>query len=417
MLHLVEALNFRCLRYVSQRMDRFHVLVGPNASGKTTFLDVIAFMSGLVKDGLPTTVGRMSPTFDDLLFRHEGKGFELAIEVKLPETLKRDAATDVHDVLRYEVAIELDSPDSQMRIAEESLLVRQAEVVDLRQPQLFPESRLIPTTLLQGNSQKLKKQTILRRTEKGRANYYPEPNRKGWKPKWDLAAGSSALANLPEDHEKFPSATWFKRFLLEGIEKIQLDSVAIQKASPPGQGTRFKRDGSNLPWVVHNFRQKNPQRFKAWLDHLQTALRDLEDVVSVDREDDRHRYLKLEYKGGLEVPSWMASDGTLRLLALTLPAYLDDLTGVLLIEEPENGIHPRAVETMIESLRDVDNAQILVATHSPVVLSNVQPSEVLCFAKDPEGATDIVRGSEHPALVDWQRDISLGTLFAAGVLN
>ncbi len=83
----------------------------------------------------------------------------------------------------------------------------------------------------------------------------------------------------------------------------------------------------------------------------------------------------------------MASDGTLRLLALTLPAYLPDFSGVYLIEEPENGIHPRAVETVYQSLSSVYGAQILVATHSPVLLSMVDAKNVLCFAKTPEGAT------------------------------
>ena len=135
------------------------------------------------------------------------------------------------------------------------------------------------------------------------------------------------------------------------------------------------------------------------------------------REDDRHCYLIICYNGGLEVPSWMASDGTLRLLALTLPAYLSGFEGVYLIEEPENGIHPRAVETMYQSLSSVYQAQVLLATHSPVILSTVDAKDVLCFAKTDQGATDIVRGTEHPALRKWKGETNLGTLFAAGVLG
>jgi predicted ATPase len=123
------------------------------------------------------------------------------------------------------------------------------------------------------------------------------------------------------------------------------------------------------------------------------------------------------YKDGLEVPSWMASDGTLRLPALTLPAYLSDFGGAYLIEEPENGIHPRAVETLFQSLSSVYDAQILLATHSPVILSIVKADNVLCFAKTEEGATDIVTGSKHPALREWRGETNLGVIFAAGVLG
>jgi len=42
--------------------------------------------------------------------------------------------------------------------------------------------------------------------------------------------------------------------------------------------------------------------------------------------------------------------------------------------------------------------------------------KVLCFKKTPTGATDIVKGSEHPKLKNWQGGVNLGTLFAGGVL-
>ena len=113
----------------------------------------------------------------------------------------------------------------------------------------------------------------------------------------------------------------------------------------------------------------------------------------------------------------MASDGTLRLLALTLPAYLSDFEGVYLIEDPENGIHPMAMETVFQALRSVYDAQILLATHSPVVLGCANISDILCFKKAENGATDIVSGSDHPALRQWQGALRLSDLYASGVLG
>jgi predicted ATPase len=113
----------------------------------------------------------------------------------------------------------------------------------------------------------------------------------------------------------------------------------------------------------------------------------------------------------------MASDGTLRLLALTLPAYLPGFQGVYLIEEPENGIHPSAAETVFQSLSSVYDAQILLATHSPVILSQAKAEDVLCFKKTELGATDIVPGNEHPQLKDWKGQPNLSVLFASGVLG
>jgi len=58
MITRIEALNYRCLRYISRPLRRFQVLVGPNASGKTTFLDVPAFLGDLVSEGLNAAVGK-----------------------------------------------------------------------------------------------------------------------------------------------------------------------------------------------------------------------------------------------------------------------------------------------------------------------------------------------------------------------
>ncbi|MFN4258580.1 MAG: AAA family ATPase [Gemmataceae bacterium] len=88
-----------------------------------------------------------------------------------------------------------------------------------------------------------------------------------------------------------------------------------------------------------------------------------------------------------------------------------------MIEEPENGIHPRAVETLYQSLSNVYDAQILMATHSTVLLNIANVSELLCFAKTAEGATDIVMGNQHPMLSEWRGETNLGILFASGVLG
>jgi len=104
-------------------------------------------------------------------------------------------------------------------------------------------------------------------------------------------------------------------------------------------------------------------------------------------------------------------------LALTLPAFIDDFSGIYLIEEPENGIHPLAIETMHQALSWVKSAQVLVATHSPVMLAVSHAEDVLCFTRDDERGTEVVVGSEHPRLRDWKGEVDLGTLFASGVLG
>lgn len=420
MIRLIEALNFRCLRYVRQPLGRFHVLVGPNASGKTTFLDVVAFLGEMVTDGLEEALESRTRDFRDLLWRREGEAFELAIEAEIPDERKALLPPSAQfDTIRYEVRIGLIPNLGEVGILDELAFLKQwKEEVSPVRP-LFPMEPN-PAKGILSKSGKQGVRRVLSKKFGGNDNFYSEvleEGGKGWFPSIKLGPHKSALKNLPEDESRFPVSTWLKKQLAQGVQRFMLDSLLMRRASPPGKIHGFKPDGSNLPWVVEELKQADPGRFEQWILHLRTALPDIKDIRTVLREDDRHRYLIICYQGGLEVPSWMASDGTLRLLALTLPAYLSGFRGVYLIEEPENGIHPRAVETLYQSLSSVYDAQILLATHSPVILSAVSANDVLCFAKTNQGATDIVRGTEHPALKKWKGETNLGTLFAAGVLG
>ncbi|MGB9871822.1 MAG: AAA family ATPase, partial [Anaerolineae bacterium] len=106
-----------------------------------------------------------------------------------------------------------------------------------------------------------------------------------------------------------------------------------------------------------------------------------------------------------------------RLLALTLLAYLPAENVIYLIEEPENGIHPRAIEGVFQSLSSVYEGQVMLATHSALLVGLAKPEQILCFARTERQATDIVRGDEHPALREWRGEVNLSELYAAGVLD
>jgi predicted ATPase len=416
----IECLNFRCLRFISQPVSAFHVLVGPNASGKTTFLDVIAFLGQLVGDGLDAAINERTKNFRDLVWQRKDSRLELAVEAAIRKETRQQLSESKYDTLRYEVTVGSDS-HGETAILWEKVLLKEAKESggSLPQAELFPSPPPPPRTI-QTSKNSRNSRTVINKVQGGNDNFYSEvygESGKGWAPAFKLGPRKSALGNLPEDESKFPVSTWFKQLLTNGVQQFVLNSSVIRKASPPGQIRGFKPDGSNLPWIIESLRNNQRTQFDEWIRHVQTALPDIEDIRTVERDDDRHRYLIICYKGGLEVPSWMASDGTLRLLALTVTAYLPDFSGVYLIEEPENGIHPRAVETMFQALSSVYGAQILMATHSPVVLSIVNPMDVLCFAKDKDGATDIVSGKNHPALRDWRGESNLSTLFAAGVLG
>lgn len=403
----IEVLRFSCLRSASIDLRPFQVLIGPNASGKTSFLETLGFLGRIVSRGPEKAVTELTQNFEDLVWGRSENSFQLAVELEIPEGLR----TAAFNTIRYEVSLRLHPRSGEISLEAETVaLKRSAATPRSRVDVPEPESVLTPTGAPHTRS-------VVRKHPGGDDYFYAE-TRPDDRTVYSLGPRLSALGNLPEDPAKFPAAAWLKGVLRAGIRPLTLNSLRLRRASPPGKSRlRLSSDGSNLPWLVAELEEHHPQRLAKWIAHLRTALPKLEHIRSIERPDDRHRYLVLRYEGGLEVPSWRASDGTLRLLALTLLAYLPDFSGIYLIEEPENGIHPQAVETLFQSLSSIYEAQILLATHSPVVLSLVEPEDLLCFAVTGEGAADIVRGSEHPMLEDWRREPDLGTVFAAGILG
>ena len=425
MIRRIEALNYRCLHYVSQPLEHFHILVGPNASGKSTFLDILGLIRDLLTKGLDDailaredlveSVGR-ARRVDELIFNQIADRFELAIELEIPDDFRNPKVDTYYQVARYEIAIGKSSENGELIIVNENLWLC-PEPVSRTTPQTspFPNELVPPTSVL---------------TKRARKGWHKVIKKKSGKDFFNSETGGMqgknlridprrpALANLFHVEEFFPAALWVRNLLMEDIHVLALNSATMRRPSSPSIPRRFRTDGSNLPLVITDLRKHHEGDFKDWLEHLRTVLPDLRTIDVIERPEDRHLYLNVHYSN-LEhpVPSWLLSDGTLRLLAFTLLAYLPNNQEVYLIEEVENGIHPRAIEAVFDSLSSVYDGQVLLATHSPLIVGLTKPEQVFCFAKNPSGATSIVRGSEHPKLKDWQGQVDLGTLYAAGVLG
>ena len=425
MIRRIEALNYRCLRYVSQPLDHFHVLVGPNASGKSTFLDVVGLIRDLLTRGLDDAIlAREDPiesvgrarSVDELIFNQIEDRFELAIELEIPDELHKSIGNGRYRIARYEVALGKDPEKGELMITNEALWLcpKQQSPTNL-QLSFFPNEPVPPESVFVKRARK-GWHKVVSKTETGNDYFHSEIGR--WNSTLRIGPRRAALTNLFQDEKRFPVALWVRNILMEGIHVLALNSAAMRRPTSPSVSRTFRMDGSNLPLVVRDFRNDHERNFRAWLEHLRTVLPDLQTIDVIERLEDRHLYLAVRYSNlGQPVPSWLLSDGTLRLLALTLLAYLPHHQEVYLIEEVENGVHPRAIEAVFQSLSSVYDGQVLLATHSPLIVGLTEREQILCFAKNPSGATSIVRGREHPKLKDWRGQIDLGTLYAAGVLG
>jgi hypothetical protein len=224
-----------------------------------------------------------------------------------------------------------------------------------------------------------------------------------------------ALAQVPPDERIYPTANLVRKLLTTGIQSLSLESRLMGTPSPPSlSATELQPDGRNLARVAGRLLKTGADE---WIYHLRLALEDLENISWKQREDDRAEYLVLHYQGGLEIPSWLASFGTLRTLALTLLAFLPaDQPKLYLFEEPENGIHPKAIEIVMDAIQSIPNAQTFVTTHSPMIIQQAGLESLLLFSKvDKEIVVE--HGRDNQVLRDWDGVPDLGTVIASRVLG
>ncbi|MDE2980009.1 MAG: AAA family ATPase [Gemmatimonadota bacterium] len=397
MIRRIQALNYRCFRHLDIALDRFHLLIGPNGGGKRTLIDTVQFLGDLVREGPQAAVEARAADFRDLVWGRPERGlrFEIAVEFEIPRhSIPLLPATRDFGTYRYEVAVGCDG--DEVRIEAERGLLMPAPGPAPAQETLFPYPLEPPSTIL--SSARPGASTTLSKASGNDWFYAETTGGKGWtKIGINFGPRRSTLGSLPESVDTMPVTTGFKNFLERRVRRLNLDGDALGghcAADAPADVPAA--DGSNLPALVRRMRHDHRERFVEWLKEVRTSVGGLVDIRVSEREPDRAEYLVLVYDDGRESPAWLESEGTLKLLALTLLPALPPLGGLYWVVEPERSLHPSALGAVLGALSAVPGAQVLASTHSRALIDQVQPQHVLCLDRNPAGEARVVRGSEPP---------------------
>jgi predicted ATPase len=373
MIKTLRVKNFKALRDIEIHFTPIHVLIGPNDSGKTSILDVLAALCRSVDHPLSNAfLGSWKST--ELVWKGHSKAL-VTVEVDFGD----DAIT------AYGINV---------------LFGMQNKKADI-QSEFFREgTSTVKLDHLAGQT---------------------------WtKHQFDNPSWSSQHSNSLNQVQK----------LLEGVHYYRLNPSFLALPVAPDAKRRFRMESNGfglalcLDEILSYDREqfvKLEKRFTKVFPHIKSikliqetayraAVDDPEQVTMLNRADGKGLYFEIKDSGQL-VPASQASDGTLLVLAYMSILYLPQPPRLLLIEEPENGIHPKRLRDILDILRNLvreqSHTQVVLTTHSPYGLDLFKPEEVTLCTKLDTGDIKTTRMSDSPVVLQQLDVFTLGEIWTS----
>jgi predicted ATPase len=410
MLIRLKVHGFKNLANVDVSFGPFTCIAGANGVGKSNLFDAITFLSALadrplmeaaksVRDEHNRTTDIRS-LFLKLGTKHVNE-MSFEAEMLVPKTGQDDLGQNAKAgitflryslILRYRHDEDLPSKDRLEIIKEE---LKHINVTDALKHLSFPHKvpwrkavllgrRIAPFLSTEGNESNRK----IKLHQDGRSGV----------PREYLAAHLPRTVLSSTNAIESPTALIARREM-QSWRLLQLEPSSLRNSDSFNAPTHVGIDGSHLASTLHHLSRmetsngdspkKCPTVFVKVANQLSTLVEDVHEVrVDEDRQRELLTLLVVDRNKNLHAARAL-SDGTLRFLALSILEFDPDAQGLLCFEEPENGIHPERIGSMLTLLKDLtvdvdepvgqDNPlrQVIVNTHSPGVVGLVEDNDLL----------------------------------------
>lgn len=426
MIEHLRIKNFKSIIEDNVKFSNFTVLVGANGSGKSNLIQALSFLSTIPRSGVVATVNRFGgfsgvvpkavPTSE--LAKARIFIYHKASLPPLPEPYGKGLPPVV---VEHELELAHSKKEVVRVTGEKIVFHRILAVAEALKPDTDEESG-------RGISHSNPSKSVLKRGPRGGVHYYTDPPiTKETLPaylEWlglpfleDSVNSESGLKRVLESMEssrrqKEAKRQRYESFLdpdvptvvdyaqqfqvfrsvLSSMKVYDLLLSALRYEQPVSESYQLSSVGLNMPSVVRHIRS-NPAAEVSLSRILSTLGAIAPHVLTVRSSSLRTGKEFIEFvesfaKRGVE--SWESSDGTLRALAILLALETHRESSTILIEEPEQNLHPWAIRAIIKHIREVikeRGVQVIITTHSPQVLEQVHPEEVLVATRTEEVGT------------------------------
>jgi predicted ATPase len=402
MITRVHIRRYKSLADVEVHLQPLSVLFGPNAAGKSNFLDALQLLSAMVAPGRPLHDAFKPPyrgqPLESFAFApggvaelldKESATFEIEVDLELSEHTVAAVNRQIAD-LRHAVS---GSPDDPKRSAdpvrerhlryrvEVEILPRRGGVLRVRDEYLAAlDGSGKPTRqFIHGEDDRL----VTRMEVPGRD------------PRFDLDSLDHTLLSRPLYAPHYPHAVAAQRELASWSFFYFEPRERMRQPNPIKEVRQLGSMGEDLAAYLNTLRAENGAQFES----IQRALRML--IPSIDRieveQTNRGEVELYLVEEGVPVPARVVSEGTLRVVGLLALAAGNNPVPLIGFEEPENGIHPRRVALIADVLKSITRSQtqLIVTTHSPELIDRVPPESLYEVSKR-RGVTSVVPGTDTP---------------------